>query len=105
MGLPLRTGRRELAPNLAAGCGAPEAEPHLLLGRDLGGHVELPCMLQKGKLRPLRRESVPIWRPNQGAQVPHLEPFPLQCRTQMPLNSTPPPQLCPLPSRAPLWQI
>lgn len=53
--------------------------------------MELPCMLQKGKLRPLRRESVPIWRPNQGAQVPHLEPFPLQRQTQMPLNSTPSP--------------
>lgn len=101
MGMPPRTGRRELSPRVFQIL-LREAEPHLLLGRDSGGHLELPCVLQKGKLRPLRRESVPIWRPNQGPQVPHLEPFPLQRQTQMPLNSTVPhpPPPSPVPSPA-----
>lgn len=65
MGMPPGTGLRELSPRVSRIL-LQEAEPHLLLGRDFGGHLELPCMLQEGKLRPLRRESVPIWRLNQG---------------------------------------
>lgn len=54
MGMPPRTDRRELFPRVFQIL-LQEAEPHFLLGRDFGGHLELPCMLQKVKLRPLRR--------------------------------------------------